>query len=323
MENLKLFLRLNLKLENTEFRTTPFAHQQILLSLPEKNLKDLPFIQPDFLKYKKIQSYQSIAGGDINEAWRVVTTDGIYFLKENRQPPVSEFLAIEKRGLEILANTETIKIPETFVAGNLNGTAYLIMEYLPTVLPNKLGWERMGQQLAALHRTTQEQFGLDHNNFIGSLPQSNNPYSNWAEFYVKERLEPQVKLAADRRLLNVIDLKQFKKLYQEIPAICPEEPPALTHGDLWSGNFLMTKNQIPVLIDPAVSYAHREMDLAMSHLFGGFDPIFYNAYESVFPTAYGFLDRMEIYQLYYLLVHLNLFGSGYLGKVRNIVRQFI
>jgi len=282
-----------------------------------------PFIQPDFLKYRRIQSYQSIPGGDINQAWRVVTNEGIYFLKENRHPPVSEFLAIEKQGLEILEKTGTIKIPKTFEAGNLNGTAYLIMEYLPTMRPNKLGWERMGQQLAALHRTTQEHFGLDHNNFIGSLPQSNNAHSTWVEFYVNERLEPQIKMAADRRLLNANDLKRFDKLYQEIPAICPEEPPSLTHGDLWSGNFLITQNQTPVLVDPAISYAHREMDLAMSHLFGGFDQDFYHAYEATFRTADGFLDRIEIYQLYYLLVHLNLFGKGYVGKVRHVTRQFL
>lgn len=291
--------------------------------LYQKKLEKFPFILPDFLKHKKILSHQSIAGGDINEAWRIQTTDAIYFLKENRQPPVSNFLELEKRGLEVLEKTKTIKIPKTFAAGNLDGTAYLIMEYLPPILPEKIGWENLGRQLAALHRTTQKHFGLDHDNFIGSLSQSNHPYSTWSEFYVRERLQPQVKMAADSRLLNPNDLKMFEKLYQQIAEICPDEPPALTHGDLWSGNFLITKNQIPVLIDPAVSYAHREMDLAMSHLFGGFDSDFYDAYREAFPMVSGFLDRMDIYQLYYLLVHLNLFGSGYLGKVRNVTQQFI
>ncbi len=283
----------------------------------------LPFIQPDFLKHRKILSYQPISGGDINEAWRIETTSGIYFLKQHRQPPTPDFLEIEAQGLETLAKSQTIKIPTVFDAGNLNGIAYLLMEYLPSVVPKRSGWENLALHLAALHQTTQDNFGLDHNNFIGSLPQHNNYQNTWSEFYVTERLKPQVKMAVDRRLLNANDLKIFEKLYKEIPEICPKEVPALIHGDLWNGNFLITKNQVPVLIDPAVSYGHREMDLAMTHLFGGFDDVFYNTYNDFFSTEFGFLDRMEIYQLYYLLVHLNLFGKAYVGKVRGVAKQFI
>ena len=282
----------------------------------------LPFLQPDFLKHRKILSYQPISGGDINEAWRIETTSGIYFLKQHRQPPSSDFLEIEARGLKILAKSQTIKTPTVLAAGNLDGVAYLLMEYLPPASPKKSGWENLGKQLAALHQTTQESFGLDHNNFIGNLPQQNHEHKTWSEFYVTERLKPQVRMAVDRRLLDTDDLKIFEQLYQQIPEICPKEVPALIHGDLWSGNFLITKNQTPVLIDPAVSFGHREMDLAMSHLFGGFDSIFYDAYNLAFPLAGGFMDRMEIYQLYYLLVHLNLFGKGYLGQVRAVAKQF-
>ncbi len=197
----------------------------------------LPFLQPNFLKHRKILAYQPISGGDINEAWRIETTSGIYFLKQHQQPPTHNFLEIEALGLKTLANSQTIKTPTIFAAGNINGTAYLLMEYLPPVIHNKSGWEILARQLAALHQTTQENFGLDHHNFIGSLPQQNHYHKTWSEFYVTERLKPQVKMAADRRLLNANDLKMFEKLYQEIPAICPEEPPSLTHGDLWSGNF--------------------------------------------------------------------------------------
>lgn len=282
-----------------------------------------PFILPDFFKNKKIQSYESITGGDINKAWQITTEDQIYFLKENNQPPAEDFLEIEKHGLKILEETKTIKIPKTFEAGNQDGTAYLIMEYLSPVLPEKAGWKNLGRQLAALHQITQDQFGLDHANFIGSLPQTNHQHSYWSEFYVLERLIPQIKMARDQQLLDAQDLKGLEKLYKEIPNICPDEPPALTHGDLWSGNFLIINDQIPVLIDPAVSYAHREMDLAMTQLFGGFDSIFYDIYQSDFPLAPGFSNRSEIYQLYYLLVHLNLFGRGYLSRVRAAVHLYI
>ena len=245
------------------------------------------------------------------------------FSKTTSTTSTTDFLKIEARGLATLAETKTIKTPTVLTAGNLNETAYLLMEYLSPITPNKKGWENLALHLAALHQTTQENFGLDHNNFIGSLPQQNHYHNTWAEFYVTERLKPQVKMAADRRLLNTNDLKMFEKLYKEIPAICPEEVPALIHGDLWNGNFLITKNQVPVLIDPAVCYGHREMDLAMTHLFGGFDDVFYNTYNDFFSIESGFLDRMEIYQLYYLLVHLNLFGRAYVGKVRNVAKQYL
>ncbi len=277
---------------------------------------------PDFLKHKTIHSHHSISGGDINDAWRIETNDGIYFLKQHTQPPTPGFLETEASGLKILQKTKTIKIPVVFAAGHHDGTAFLIMEYLPPVPPEKSGWENLGRQLASLHQTTQQHFGLDHTNFIGSLPQSNHYQTTWSEFYVSERLQPQIKMAADQQLLETTDLKIFENLFLQIEQICPEEPPALTHGDLWNGNFLITKNQTPVLIDPSVSYAHREMDLAMSHLFGGFDPVFYEAYQNSYPLVGGFLDRMEIYQLYYLLVHLNLFGRSYLGQVRNAARKY-
>ena len=283
----------------------------------------LPFIQPDFFKNKEIHSYESIAGGDINKAWQITTEDQIYFLKENKQPPVLDFLSIEKRGLALLEESKTIKIPKTFEAGHHEGTAYLIMEYIPPVSPEKIGWENLGRQLAELHKKTAKHFGLDHANFIGSFPQTNHQQSTWSEFYVLERLIPQVKMARDQQLLDAKDLKGVEKLYKEIPNICPEEPPSLTHGDLWSGNFLITTDQIPVLIDPAVSYAHREMDLAMTQLFGGFDSIFYDTYQSTFPLTPGFSNRTDLYQFYYLLVHLNLFGRGYLSRVRAVIQLYI
>jgi len=277
---------------------------------------------PDFLKQKTILSHQPISGGDINEAFQINTTDGDYFLKQHQRPPTLDFLEIEAKGLAILKATKTIKTPTVFAAGNLNGKAYLLMEYLPSETPNKSGWENLGIQLATLHKTTQENFGLDHANFIGSLPQFNHPQTFWSEFYVTERLQPQVKMAMDQQFLEATDLKNFEKLFLRIGSICPKEPPALTHGDLWSGNFLIIKNQKPVLIDPAVSYAHREMDLAMSQLFGGFDPIFYEAYNATYPWEAELEGRIPLYQLYYLLVHLNLFGTGYLGRVRAVVEMY-
>lgn len=133
---------------------------------------------------------------------------------------------------------------------------------------------------------------------------------------------PQIKLAVHANLLNKADFDQFAKLFKKLPAICPTEKPALIHGDLWSGNFMVGPKREVVLIDPSTSFAHREMDLAMTQLFGGFDEAFYNTYQEVFPLENGFDQRVEIYQLYYLLVHLNLFGGGYGNSVRNILKRF-
>ncbi len=228
----------------------------------------------------------------------------------------------EAMGLALLDEPGHIRIPKVIGLGQEERTSYLLMEYLETGHRKKGFWEAMGQQLAALHRETNEQFGLDHANFIGSLPQSNNRYDSWPEFYQNERLMPQMRMALDAGQLTTSDLRQLENLCKRLPEICPEEPPALTHGDLWSGNFLVGPDSEPVLIDPSVSYAHREMDLGMSRLFGGFGREFYAAYREAYPLAFGFEQRLGIYQLYYLLVHVNLFGGGYVGSVRGILQRF-
>ena len=174
-----------------------------------------------------------------------------------------------------------------------------------------------------MHQKTNDFFGLDHSNFIGHLPQQNNFHTSWSDFFIQERLQPQINLAQKRNLLPLSTVQDFKFLFQKIPEICPRELPGLIHGDLWNGNFMIGKNGEAVLIDPSVSFAHREMDLAMARLFGGFDQKFYKTYHSEFPLESGFEERMEIYQLYYLMVHVNLFGSSYLPSVNRILNKFV
>ncbi len=228
----------------------------------------------------------------------------------------------EAMGLDLLRKTNTFRIPATIAHGSTEAGAFLLMELIETGYRASGFWEEFGASLAQLHRHSVGQFGLDHHNFIGSLPQPNHPHPTWPEFYIHERLQPQLDLALQSQRLSSSDAKHFEKLYLKLPELCPAEPPALTHGDLWSGNFMVAADSHPVLIDPAVSYAHREMDLAMSRLFGDFDRPFYRSYEEVWPLAPGFEQRLPIYQLYYLMVHVNLFGGGYVGSVRTVVRQF-
>ncbi len=263
-----------------------------------------------------------VGGGDINKARLLQTDKGNFFIKMNRGQEAARMFEIEASGLDLLASADCLSTPQVIAHGIEDGWAFLLMEYIPKGYRKDGFWEKFGLSLATLHKNSNSAFGLEVNNYIGSLPQSNNWQKTWAAFYVKERLEPQFKMAFDVGKLYASDIKIAERLYAQIPEICPEENPSLIHGDLWSGNFLVGPNSEPVIIDPSVSYAHREMDLAMSRLFGGFDRTFYRSYEEVFPLAPGFEQRLPVYQLYYLLVHVNLFGGGYVGSVRSILNQF-
>lgn len=271
-----------------------------------------------------ILGYQPVGGGDINHAARLQGADGqVLFLKYNPHPQAASMLRTEAQGLQLLQEAQCIKIPDVLDQGQTEGgIAYLLLEYIERGTSNAQFWTIFGHALAQLHHQSKAQFGLDEANFIGSLPQSNHWHSTWASFYATERLLPQMHLARDQGRLDQRAAQQLDQLCQRLPELCPQEPPALIHGDLWSGNFLVDTQQHPVLIDPSVAFAHREMDLAMSRLFGGFDARFYQAYQEAWPLEPGFEDRLELYQLYYLLVHVNLFGGGYVSSVEEILQRF-
>ena len=202
----------------------------------------------------------------------------------------------------------------------VEGQSYLLMEYVTFRPATDDDWIKLGRNLARLHKTDSGSFGLDHDNFIGTLPQINTPMTKWTEFYAQRRIQPQIDMAVS--LLSPVDLRNWEQLCAQLESILTDEPPSLIHGDLWSGNVQMS-NHGPVIYDPAISYANREMDLAMSLLFGGFSHLFYDSYKAEFPVVNsGFDDRMQIYQLYYLLVHVNLFGVSYAPSVRGILKRF-
>jgi fructosamine-3-kinase len=173
-----------------------------------------------------------------------------------------------------------------------------------------------------MHHCSHAYFGLEQNNFIGSLPQSNQPQNSWAAFYASERLQPLLKKCMDRGLLSNGMMKYSEHLMAKLPDIFPEEKPALLHGDLWGGNYLPGPGGVPYVFDPAVYYGNREMDLAMTRLFGGFDRKFYWHYEEYFPLAPGWQERISVCQLYPLLVHALLFGGGYVQQVRNTLSVY-
>jgi len=270
-----------------------------------------------------IGTFVPLTGGDIHRAAVLSFADGRrFFLKYNTGPACAEMFRTEALGLALLGASRVIAVPKVQTHGQAGDYAFLLLEYITPGQRNRLFWQEFGAGLAALHGATSAQFGFAHDNFIGSLPQSNRRCDTWPEFYTEARLLPQMQLARKNELLDASDAKRLENLCKKLASICPEEPPALTHGDLWSGNFLCNSEGKPVLIDPAASFAHRETDLAMSRLFGGFDPVFYQSYEQSWPLAPGFEDRLEVCQLYYLLVHVNLFGGGYVDSVRKILRRY-
>lgn len=282
----------------------------------------LPHVE-EVLKEKILQA-TPIRGGDIHSAFCLIDSRRRkWFLKANSAPSAALMFRREAQDLAILGAAGVIRTPKVIGQGqSKRGDAFLILEFIDSGRQTPVFWERFGRNLAAMHAQTSAFFGFAHDNYIGRLPQSNRRCSTWAEFYASERLEPQMRLARQQGFLDKTAERQLDNLCARLNDLCPEEPPALTHGDLWSGNFLCNTLEEPVLIDPAAAYAHREMDLAMSRLFGGFDPRFYTAYEEVSPLEPGFEQRQTIYQLYYLLVHVNLFGASYEASVRRILRQW-
>jgi protein-ribulosamine 3-kinase len=264
-----------------------------------------------------------VAGGDINRAYHVETPECSYFIKTNTASWAGQMFEAEAKGLRALDSPCILRTPAVLGFGSTSDGSYLLLEFIETSYRPDVFWEKFGTALAKLHRSTAPGFGFDHDNFIGSLPQRNHHHDDWPTFYTEERLLPQLKITKQQNLLQTRDFQQFDLLFKKLPDLCPKEPPALTHGDLWSGNFLCDAQGQPVLIDPAASYSHREMDLAMSRLFGGFERPFYRSYEEEWPLEPGFEHRLPIYQLYFLLVHVNLFGGGYVRSVREVLAGYV
>lgn len=275
----------------------------------------------EFLK-TPIQEVSSVMGGSINQAARLKTQHGDFFLKWNTPGLYPEMFAKEAKGLEALRAAKALPVPEVLTYQESNTAAYLLLPFWAAAAPVKKYWQHFGEGLATLHRQSNDRFGWEEANYMGSLPQPNHYHENFCQFFIQERLVPQVSLAIQKGLLSTSDAHAFEQLYQKLPQLLPEESPALVHGDLWSGNFITTDQGEAGLIDPAVHYGHRESDLAMTKLFGGFQAEFYEAYQNTFPLSPGFNQRYPLYQLYPLLIHVNLFGQGYMGSVKSILKTF-
>jgi fructosamine-3-kinase len=265
-------------------------------------------------------------GGDINEAFDVTLADGRrVFVKTNARAEPRLFQC-EAHGLEWLRAADAIRVPQVLAVNGLarNETPFLVLERIASASPARDFDEQLGRRLAHLHRAGGTRFGFDEANFIADLPQDNTACDTWAEFYIARRLRPQLRLAIDSGRAPAHWSRDFDRLFARMPELTgPPEPPARLHGDLWSGNVIADEQGAPCLIDPAVYGGHREVDLAMLRLFGGPGARCFAAYDESWPLAPGHADRVRLHQLYPLLVHVNLFGGGYVQSVESALRAYL
>lgn len=269
----------------------------------------------------EVRSMQFVSGGNINNTVKLVTDQGPFFLKWNEDQDSDDLFEKEERGLSLLRHANDLATPQVLGRGKVGLKNYLLQEFIEKNAPKSTFWEDFGHGLATQHQKTMDQFGLNHDNHIGKLPQKNEPRDNWIDFFIENRLEVQLGLAIYNRYIDQSFAKKFRTVYPQLPGMLPDEPPALLHGDLWSGNFMVGPEGNPYIFDPAVYYGHREIELAFTRLFGGFDPQFYHSYHEAFPLEPGFEERVDIYNLYPLLVHVNLFGTSYLSGVERTIHR--
>jgi protein-ribulosamine 3-kinase len=264
----------------------------------------------------------SVGGGSINETYRLTFGDHQFFCKINSATKFPQLFQKEKNGLQRIAAQGFIKTPEVIDCFESGNHQVLLLEWINSGQRTVDFWKKFGEQLAALHQVSSENFGLDENNYMGSVRQLNRYKAYWSEFFISERLMPLIQECRDKGLLGQTHAGLFESLIKKVPQIFTTSRPSLVHGDLWSGNFMCNENNEPVLIDPAVYYGHASVDLGMTTLFGGFDPAFYKAYNYHSPFPVNHKEQWQICNLYPLLIHLLLFGRSYLSQIEYTLKQF-
>jgi len=273
---------------------------------------------------KRIKHNQPLSGGSISDTRLLETVCGAHFVLKTGSCARTMFPG-EANGLKELAVTGTIRVPQVHASTQ----DFILLEYIKTGDEPRNFFNDFGEKLAELHQHEHELFGYHENNFIGATPQINrgtdSESQDWSNFFFNKRLLYQFKRAEENGYATAELRKLFANIESKVDRILqtPDAKPVLLHGDLWSGNFLCDENGNPCLIDPAVYYGHRETDLAMTRLFGGFAPDFYASYASCYPLAEGWEYREGIYKLYHILNHLNLFGTGYYQQSLALMRLYL
>ncbi len=273
-----------------------------------------------------VYDLENATSGSINDAAVARTSEGSYFVKWNSRPIPDQFDR-EAEGLDALRTAGTsLRIPRPIAweQGDSHEPGFLVLEYLERGTPVADFDERLGRGLALLHQATAPQFGFANDNYCGATTQPNPWTDDWVTFYAEHRLRHQLHLASKTRGVANADFAAFDRLLLRLDDLLATdpEPPALIHGDLWSGNQHVTRNGLPSILDPAAYYAHREAELGMMQLFGGFSPRVWAAYDEAYPLQPGWRERLPLYELYHVINHYNLFGGGYGAQAFAIARRF-
>lgn len=265
-----------------------------------------------------------VGGGCINEAALLEAAGETFFVKWNTHPLPGQFAA-EAAGLSALAEAGTsLVIPRPIAWSDESpARAFLVLEYLPPGRRIPRFDEALGHGLAELHRTTSEHgFGFFVDGYCGATPQPNGWMERWVDFYAERRLRHQIRLARSKGM-STTEVQELERVVERVPELLDDgEPPALIHGDLWSGNLHVALDGRPALVDPAAYFAHREAELGMMLLFGGFSQRVLDAYAEAYPLREGWRDRVELYSLYHVLNHFNLFGGSYGAQALRIARRY-
>lgn len=284
-------------------------HNKIQQVLEEKGFGDYEFIK--------------VSGGDINETYRIQKNHECFFVKLNLVDSYPDMFQKEANALQFLEKNTTFIIPKVIDCFSTKTHQLLILQWVDRGKPNNNFWTLAGEKLAFMHQYSHPFFGWKEDNFIGYLKQTNACHSKWTPFYENNRLIPLSKELQKRGLFVNADMEKMEQLCERLINLIPEEKPSLLHGDLWSGNIMPTVSSEPCLYDPAVYFGHREMDIAMTLLFGGFPDEFYDAYESVYPLSPNWKERTELMQLYSLLAHAVHFEGSYLSSVKIIIKRYL
>lgn len=284
-----------------------------LMAIPAKLKPEIESLLGD-----GIETVRRLSGGDSADALALRTSRGqYYFLKLGRRLP-NDLFDSEARGLKAIAATHTIMTP-TIVASTAD---FLLLDWIVAAVPKADYWTTFARQLAALHNHTAERFGFQQDNYCGATPQHNRWQENGHRFFAEQRLLYQAQRAVDKGLLTATEVRAIEQLCLRLPELIPAQPASLIHGDLWCGNQICNNRGQPVLFDPACHYGWAEAELAMTRLFGGFGEGFYAAYQELRPQVRGWQQRCELYNLYHLLNHLNLFGMSYYPRVCSIIECY-
>ena len=268
-----------------------------------------------------VERCTGIGGGCINSAYRIEGGGIVYLVKAN-SPDKADMFAAEAAALEEIANTATVRVPRPICHGANQDASWLVLEYI-TLVPRG-DFSALGQRLAAMHRVIGPRYGWWRDNTIGATPQINPPTADWVAFWREHRLGFQLRLAASNGYGGRLQ-RGGEKLIAKVPAFFASHhpSPSLLHGDLWSGNIAFDQAGQPVIFDPATYYGDREADLAMTALFGGFPEDFYAAYREAFAPDAAYATRKDLYNLYHVLNHLNLFGGGYLAQAERLIARLL